>query len=139
MMLKSELNGINRKGFTVVELMIALIVVAILVALAYPSYTQYVRKAKRGEAQQLLMNWSVNQEIYRSNNPSYASSGDIAPPTHDHYAFDTVGTPDARTYELQAQATGDQVNDKEDGDSCARMTINQNGAKEPIACWGGSS
>lgn len=135
----NRLNGSNRKGFTIVELMIALIVVAILVALAYPSYTQYVRKAKRGEAQQLLMNWSVNQEIYRSNNPTYANKTQLAPPGHEHYDFDTVGTPDASSYILEAQATGDQVNDQEDGDSCAQMTINQNGAKEPIACWGGSS
>lgn len=136
---KKGLKGSNRRGFTIVELMIVLIVVAILVALAYPSYTQYVRKAKRGEAQQLLMNWSVNQEIFRSNNPSYAGTGDIAPPTHDDYTFGTVGTPDASTYELEAQASGDQVNDQEDGDSCAQMTINHNGAKEPIACWGGRS
>lgn len=138
-MLMNRLKGSNRKGFTIVELMIALIVVAILVALAYPSYTQYVRKAKRGEAQQLLMNWSVNQEIYRSNNPTYANKTQMAPPSHEHYGFDTVGTPDASSYELEAQASGDQANDTEDGESCASMTIDQNGAKEPIACWGGSS
>ncbi len=61
-----------KSGFTVIELMIVLMIVAILVALAYPSYVDYVRKARRGEAQQLLMNWSINQEIWRSNNPTYA-------------------------------------------------------------------
>ena len=53
------------KGFTIIELMIVILIVAILVALAYPSYINYVRKAKRGEAQQLLLNWSINQEIWR--------------------------------------------------------------------------
>ena len=134
-----RLNGSNRRGFTLLELMVVLVVVAILVALAYPSYTQYVREARRAEAQKLLMNWSVNQEIYRSNNSSYASTGDMAPPTHEHFQFDTVGTPDASSYELEAQATGDQLNDKESGQSCGQLTVDQNGAKDPIDCWGGSS
>ena len=77
------------KGFTVIELMIVLVIVAILVALAYPSYIQYVRKSKRGEAQQLLLNWSINQEIWRSNNTTYASTLTILPaPTNDNYGFD---------------------------------------------------
>ena len=37
-----------------IELMMVLAIVAILVALALPNYTRYVRKANRGEAQQLL-------------------------------------------------------------------------------------
>ena len=51
----------NSKGFTLIELMIVIAVVAILVALAIPSYAQYIRKANRGEAQQLLMNYANNQ------------------------------------------------------------------------------
>lgn len=139
-MLMNRLKGSNRRGFTIVELMIALIVVAILVALAYPSYTQYVRKAKRGEAQQLLMNWSVNQEIYRSNNSQYAGPDDIAPPEHDNYDF-TVTNITARRFTLTADAKSgnDQENDVDDGQSCDVMTLNHNGQKTPIECWGGRS
>ena len=36
----------KRSGFTIIELMIVLVIVALLVALAYPSYVNYVRKAK---------------------------------------------------------------------------------------------
>ena len=64
---------LNKRGFTLVELMIVVAVVAILVALALPSYSRYVRKANRGEAQQLLMNWANNQEIWRANDSDYAS------------------------------------------------------------------
>ncbi len=64
------LRAKRNRGFTIIELMIVLVIVAILLALAYPSYIKYVRKANRGEAQQLLMNWSINQEIWRSNNTS---------------------------------------------------------------------
>ena len=92
------------KGFTVIELMIVLVIVAILVALAYPSYIQYVRKSKRGEAQQLLLNWAINQEIWRSNNTSYAGTGDLPAPTNENYGFDTNGDPTATAYILRATA-----------------------------------
>lgn len=123
-------------GFTIIELMIVLVIVAILVALAYPSYIDYVRKSKRGEAQQLLLNWAINQEIYRSNNPSYATIGNLAAPTHDNYAFDTDGDPTATTYVLEADATGDQENDHaKDSTSCDVLTLDQNGVKSPPTCW----
>lgn len=124
------------KGFTIIELMIVIVIVAILVALAYPSYIQYVRKSKRGEAQQLLLNWSINQEIFRSSNTAYADEDDLPPPSHDNYAFSVVGTPTGTTYELQADASGDQENDEaKDGTSCDVLSLNQNGVKLPASCW----
>ena len=123
-------------GFTIIELMIVVMIVAILLAIAYPSYVQYARKAKRGDAQQLLMNWSINQEIWRANHTLYASTGDIPAPTNDYYALDTVGTPDAISYTLQAIGGGDQVNDvARDGTDCSTLTMNENGVKSPPACW----
>ena len=66
-------------------------IVAILVALALPSYTSYVRKAKRGDAQSLLINWASMQEIWRANNTTYADETDIAVPTFDDYTFTVTG------------------------------------------------
>jgi type IV pilus assembly protein PilE len=124
-------------GFTTIELMIVVIIVALLLALAYPSFVNYTRKAKRGEAQQLLMNWAVNQEIYRSNNTTYANLVQMAAPTGDYYVFDTDGAnPTAIAYTLRAQAQNDQANDKaKDGTSCATLRINQSGQKLPAQCW----
>jgi len=124
----------KRSGFTIIELMIVIVIVAILVSLAYPSYVQYVRKAKRGEAQQLLLNWAINQEIWRSNNIAYT---DTLVPTHDDYGFlaSDVG---AATYTLTATAASgnDQENDvARDGTPCAAITLNQSGAKTDPACW----
>lgn len=122
-------------GFTIIELMIVLVIVAILLGLAYPSYINYVRKAKRGEAQQLLLNWSINQEIFRSNNPQYATVLQLPAPTHDNYGF-TLSDLTATTYTLTATGTGDQVNDKaKDGVTTCTLTLNQNGVKLPAACW----
>lgn len=129
-------NAHTNRGFSTIELMIVLVIVAILLVFAYPSYVDYVRKGNRGEAQQALMNWSVNQEIWRSNHPTYASTEDLPAPTVDKYAFSTVGTPNAAGFTIQAAASGDQANDKaRDGTSCATLSLNQNGTKLPAACW----
>jgi type IV pilus assembly protein PilE len=130
----------GKKGFTLVELMIVIAIVAILVALALPSYGAYIRKAKRGEAEQLLMNWANMQEIWRANNPTYADEGDIAVPTHDEYTFTVTGET-ASTYILTADPTGDQVYDKDKGKDCDPLTLNESGTKGPVHssvtyCWG---
>ena len=120
------------------ELLITVVIVGILAALAYPSFTQHIRKSKRGEAQQLLINWSVNQEIYRSNNPTYASTIQLAVPTNDHYDFSTLNPPTASAYILLAiaKASDDQQNDEaKDGSDCSTIGLNQAGLKGPDGCW----
>ena len=123
-------------GFTIIELMIVLIIVAILLALAYPAYNQYIRKARRGDAQQLLLNWSINQEIFRSSNTTYADTDDFAAPLSDDYTLNMPSAPTATTYTVQAVAENDQVNDKaKDGTPCSPLTLDQNGMKQPAGCW----
>ena len=135
------MNRMIRKrnsGFTMMELMIVIVIVAILVGLAYPSYIKYARKAKRGEAQQALLNWSINQEIWRSNNTQYATTAQLPAPTADDYDF-TISDISATAYTLTATAKdgNDQNNDesRDGATSCAALTLNQNGLKEPAACW----
>jgi type IV pilus assembly protein PilE len=133
----------KHSGFTIIELMIVIAIVAILVALAYPSYAQYVLKARRGEAQQLLLNWSINQEIWRSNHTAYAPiSNDplvgMPAPSHDNYnfRFENNVDPTATEYTLEAVAQNNQVNDKaRDGTPCTNLTLNQSGVKVEAACW----
>ncbi len=132
-------HGMARRitGITLVELMFVLVIVGILVALAYPSYVEYVRKGKRGDAQHMLMNWAVNQEIFRSNNTSYAAGNNAALPAPDldDYDFATSNI-SATTYTLTATATGDQVNDKaRDDTDCSVLTVTHAGAKNPEICW----
>lgn len=131
-------NGI--KGFTIIELMIVVGIVAILVALALPSYTDYIRKAKRAEAEQLLLNWANLQEIWRANNPTYDDGTNISIPTHDDYTFTVTGT-SSFAYVLTADPQNDQAYDKDKGQLCDPLTFDQSGTKGPVVssvtyCWG---
>lgn len=60
------------KGFSLIELMIAVAIVAILASIAYPSYQNYVIRSNRAEAQQVLMNLSSLQGQYMLDNRTYA-------------------------------------------------------------------
>lgn len=138
----------SRKGFSLIELMVVVAIVAIIVALALPSYTRYVLKANRGEAQQLLLNWANNQEIWRANDTNYATTGEIAVPDpvgdDDRYTFYRRVTGDAcenddsdsaTEYVLVACANGDQANDEERTIPCTPLTLDQSNAKTPAVCW----
>lgn len=128
-------TDIKRKAFSLIELMIVIAIVAILVALAVPSYTQYVRKANRSEALELLLNWSNNQEIWRAAHTTYADGTTaLGVPSHGKYAFAVSGT-SATAYLLTATAQGNQASDKDKGASCAVLTLNQSNTKWPPECW----
>jgi type IV pilus assembly protein PilE len=124
------------RGMTLVELVVVIAVVAILVLLAYPSFTRYVQKARRAEAQTLLVNWANNQEIWRANNPVYAGSGDLAAPQYDYYDFAISGI-GANTFTLTATAKSgtSQADDEQNGTSCTPLTLTQAGTKSPANCW----
>lgn len=137
-------NKVSVKGFSIVELMIVVVIVAVLVALALPSYQAYIRKANRGDAQQLLLNWANNQEIWRASNTTYAGTGDIAAPTHDKYTF-TISNITATSYTLTADPIDEQAKDMDKGKSCDPLTLDQSNIKGPqydvsgtaiTFCWG---
>jgi len=64
-------------GFTLIELMVVVAVIAILVGVAYPSYQDHVRKAKRAEGKTALLKAAQVLERYYSDNNTYVV--DIAP------------------------------------------------------------
>ena len=122
-------------GFTLIELMIVVAIVAILAGVALPSYQGYIQRAKRADAKTSLLDVRLLQEKYRGNNPTYGTLAQIGAPAlsadglsstsaDGHYTIAIVGTPTGTTYVATATPAvgGDQV-----GDSCGTFAINASG------------
>ena len=60
-------------GFTLIDLIVAVAIVGLLVAIALPSYTAFVQKARRSDATSALVQLAIAQEKHRSNNPQYTA------------------------------------------------------------------
>lgn len=61
-------------GFTLIEMMIVVSIIAILAAIALPLYTNYVHRGKQAEAKTLLMAIKLEQEQFRAENNCYATA-----------------------------------------------------------------
>lgn len=121
-------------GFTLIELMITVAIVAILAAVAYPSYQDYIRRGNRSAAQTFMMTIAQRQEQYLLTNRSYAaaiSDLNLTAPTETNgrytFAMSTTGTPPTG-YLITATAIGAQTVD-------GPLTLSSAGAKTPVDKW----
>ena len=127
-------------GFTLIELMITVVVVAILASVALPSYNEHVARSRRADAQTALMELAQFMERRYTSQGSYLNSG--APPalpfteapkdgTNKFYDL-TLSAVTATTYTLQAAPKGAAA-----GDRCGNMTITQTGQTSAAQtdCW----
>lgn len=69
------------RGFTLIELMITVAIVGILAAIAYPSYTQYVERARRQEAIAVMLEVQQFAERFFTENRTYVGSNAALPAT----------------------------------------------------------
>ena len=71
---RSNAGDLKRQsGITLLELMIVVAIVAIISAVAYPSYTQFVVKTKRATASAVLLQVADRQQQFFMDNKQYAS------------------------------------------------------------------
>ena len=127
----------HRRGFTLIELMIVVLVIAVLASIALSGYNNQVRKSRRSEAKQVLSDLSLKQEKYRSNNTTYGTAlqiGGVA--TAKYYTVTMVASSNTGTnYTFNAVPSGDQAKD-----SCGTLTLKMLAGvlvKEPATegCW----
>jgi len=72
----------RQSGFTLIELMVTVAVVAILAAIAVPNYTDYVRRSQIQEATSNLLAMRTKMELYFQDNRKYTGAcapGTVAP------------------------------------------------------------
>ncbi len=120
------------RGFTLIELMIVVAVVGVLAAIAYPSYQDYIRRARRIDAQSVMLDIQLLQEKYRVNHISYGSLTDLGTFFSGYYTFAISGnTSDAYTITATAKSGTSQASDT----GCTSMTVNQASTKTPDTCW----
>jgi type IV pilus assembly protein PilE len=101
------------RGFTLVELMIAISVTGILSSLALPTFEGQLQRARRSDVLVSVMQIQAAQERYRSNSASYGSAVDVGAPgvsTAGHYLLQTTAN-QAGGYDVVATATGMQARD----------------------------
>ncbi len=127
-------NGAYRcaRGFTLIELMVVVAIVAILAAIALPSYNNYVMRSRRASGHDMLMMVATAQERYYTNHNAYATDlADLGFSTPasltsegGYYLVALAAGGTAQNFTLQATPKNAQASDK-----CANLTLTSTGAK----------
>lgn len=140
-------------GFTLLEVMIALVIVAILAAIAYPSYRDSVTRTRRAEGKAALMDLANRMERFFIDRNSYATATIAAGANTDvlgaaltengYYslAIDGGGATTATTYRIRAVPQGTQATNDA---TCGSLILDNAGVKTVSAttdagiardCW----
>lgn len=116
----------SQKAFTLIELLITIAILGILVAIAYPIYSNHLIKTRRVQASQNLLLISQALEIYHSEHRQYTGAklnqltpNIIAHQTHYHY---TINELTEQSYVLMATPTYKDT-------QCGKLTLDQLGEK----------
>lgn len=132
------------QGFTLIELMVVVAVVAILAAIALPSYQDSVRKSRRGQVKADVVELAQRAERWHTINNTYVGfwatvpvADRVSPRTGGTAAYAITMAEAANTFLFTGTPQGGQTADVR----CMTLTLNQAGAKDRTGtgalsdCW----
>jgi type IV pilus assembly protein PilE len=137
----------QERGFTLIELMIVMAIIAVLAAIAYPNYQQFLLKSGRSDGHAKLTQIMQAQERFYSQNQSYTENlgataagnpglafpgvAEDGPVISDEQRYSiaaevcAVGTPLTRCVRLVATTAGPQAADFQ----CGNLSLDSRGVK----------
>jgi type IV pilus assembly protein PilE len=127
-------------GFSLIEVLVVVSVIALLATIAYPAYQDQIRKTHRSQAKAALADAVARQEQFFLNNKTYTQNLDasglhIASTTEGGFyviqvAAPTGACPIDRCYQIEAQPQASQT-----ADVCGTLTVTSQGTRTPAGCW----
>ncbi|WP_266181151.1 type IV pilin protein [Dyella humicola] len=136
-------NSLKRsRGFSLIELLIVVAIIAVLAAIAIPSYQRYAFRSRRTEGQQLLQSIAVAEERYYATHNQYADLPTIGfnntSSQNGFYIADIQGgvLVSNQQFTMEARPQTAQLTD-----ACLILTINNAGLKSMTGttsngnCW----
>jgi type IV pilus assembly protein PilE len=145
-------NEKKQAGFTLIELMITVSIIGILVSIALPSYTNYLQRADRMQAQRVVLEILREETIYHSNNHSYhrwlGPTGlgylDVAGASPDTviesgYSIRVTSCDTSNTiislHSLTPNCVVITATSDDSTVQCATFSVNTLGEQTPASCW----
>lgn len=133
---KKSLARRRLNGFTLIELMIAVAVVGILLAVALPSFLDSIRKGRRAEAFAALSAIQQAQERWRSNNALYGTLSNLTIASSTSGGNYTLAVSASTATGYEATADGSGSGQRNDG-QCTKLSVRvDRGAITYASCTG---
>jgi len=131
-----------QRGFTIVELMITVVVIAILTSVGYVTYTEQMARARRTAARSLVLEVMQHEERFYTENNTYTADlaamgygAELYTDRNSHRISLAAGPTGAIATSVAVTATAVIADDK-----CTTLTLTSGNAEsgtgsQPAVCW----